>query len=399
MGIGNIANTGMRAAMTDMEVISNNISNSNTIGYKRAYASFADVYPSSSGGTSLQSGLGVKLTGINQDFKRGGIELSESQLDIMIGGDGFFVLKDSSSGLSNYTRNGHFSLDKNGFITNGNLRLQGFPASNGVVYAGGNLDDIQISKAPRNATATSTVTQDINLKSTEEVIAVPFDSNDTSTYNYTTSKTIYDSLGNTHSLSVYYIKTADNTWSAEALVDGNSLGTGTLNFNTDGQMSSVTGLSGLTFNPGAGATPNQEITIDLSSCSQYASDNQTRHMSQNGHPVGNLNGAEVDRDGNVIATYSNDERVLLGKVAVAQFQSPTGLTSIGNMSWLETSDSGSPIINPSNSDKNITSGALELSNVDLTQEMINLIGAQHSFQANAQVEQTYNEVMQTVIQI
>jgi flagellar hook protein FlgE len=399
MGIGNIANTGMRAAMTDMEVISSNISNANTVGYKASYATFGDVYPSSSAGANLQSGLGVKLTGIHQDFKRGGFELSGSQMDLMITGSGFFVLRDSTSGVKSYTRNGHFQPDKDGYITNGNLRLQGFPAVNGEIFAGGSLTDLQISKQPRNATATSKITEDLNLKSTEAVKTDPFDVNNPNSYNYSTSKTIYDSLGNTHALSMYYIKTADNNWSAQTLIDGANVGTGTIVFGTDGKLSSVSGLSALSFTPGGGAASPQALSIDLSTSTQYASDNQTRKLTQNGYPVGIVNGTEIDKDGNVIATYSNDERVLLGKIALAEFQAPNGLTSIGNMSWLETSDSGSPIINPGNSDKNISSGALELSNVDLTQEMIKLIGAQHSFQANAQVEQTYNEVMQTVIKI
>jgi flagellar hook protein FlgE len=399
MGIGNIANTGMRAAMTDMEIISNNIANANTIGYKRSYGTFGDIYPNSNGGATTQAGLGVALNSIHQDFTRGGALYTSNPLDLMINSGGFFVTKDSTSGATSYTRAGRFTLDNEGYINNGKQRLQGFPAVNGVVSAGGNLDDLQISSAPRNATATSTVSENLNLNSTGAVITAPFNKDDSTTYNYMTTKTIFDSLGNSHSLSLYFAKSADNTWTANALVDNNSVGTGNVTFNTDGSLNSVTGLNALTFVPGTGAVSPQTINVSLSASSQYASDNTTRALSQNGYPVGNLNGYEVDNDGNVIGSYSNQERVLLGKVAVAQFQSPDGLASIGNMSWLETGESGRPIINPGNSNKNISSSVVETSNVDLTQEMISLIGAQHNFQANAQVEQTYNEVMKTVIQI
>ena len=399
MGIGNIANTGMRAAMTDMEIISNNIANANTIGYKRSYGTFSDVYPNGAGGSSMQAGLGVALTSIHQDFTRGGALYTNNPLDLMIGNNGFFVLKDDSNGAVSYTRAGRFALDNEGYITNGKQRLQGFPASNGVVSAGGTLSDVKISSAPRNATATSSVSEDLNLNSTSEVKVGPFDKDDVETYNYMTSKNVYDSLGNAHSMSTYFVKDADNSWTANVLVDDVAVGTGTVQFSTDGTMQSVTGLDALTFDPGTGAQSPQSFQVSLDNISQYASDNTTRFMSQDGYPVGNLNGYEVDVNGNVVGTYSNEERVLLGKIAVAEFQSVDGLASIGNMSWLETTSSGAPILNPKNSDKNITASVVETSNVDLTQEMIALIGAQHNFQANAQVEQTYNEVMQTVIKI
>lgn len=399
MGIGNIANTGMRAAMTDMEIISNNIANANTIGYKRSYGTFGDIYPNSMGGAKTQAGLGVALNSIHQDFTRGGALYTTNPLDLMINSGGFFVTKDNTSGATSYTRAGRFTLDNEGFITNGKQRLQGFPATNGVVSAGGSLNDLQISSTPRNATATKAVTENINLNSTDKVPAGPFNKDDVATYNYMTTSTVFDSLGNSHSLSMYFVKTADNTWTANALVDNTAVGTGNVTFNADGTLNSSTGLDALSFDPGTGATSPQSLSVNLGSCSQYASENTTRSMSQDGYPVGNLTGYEVDTDGNVVGSYSNQERVLLGKVAVAQFQSPDGLASIGNMSWVETTESGKAILNPGNSNKNISSSVVETSNVDLTQEMISLIGAQHNFQANAQVEQTYNEVMQTVIKI
>ena len=397
MSIGNIAITGMQAAMSNMEVISNNISNANTLGYKSAYTTFGDVFPA--GGATMQAGLGVMLTGINQNFSSGGIQLSSNPLNMMIGGSGFFVLNDPTSGVASYTRNGQFDLDKNGYLTNGNLRVQGYPATNGVVSAGGSLSDIQVKNQPIPAKSTSAATGNVNLNATNAVITGTFDPTNSATYNWSTSTTMYDSLGNTHTLATYYVKTADNTWTVQALVDNANVGTGALTFTNTGQYSSATGLSTLSFAPGSGAASPQAFSIDLSACTQFASDNKTGQETQNGYQVGNYTGTQVDKNGNITAIYSNNQRQLLGKIAIAEFQAPNGLQSIGNMSWVETTASGSPTLSPDNSDNNIQSGALELSNVDLTSEMINLIGAQNSFQANAQVEQTYNEVMKTVIQL
>jgi flagellar hook protein FlgE len=384
--------------MTDMEVISNNISNANTIGFKASYTMFGDMYPSLSG-TSTQAGLGVQVTGVFQNFANGGQSPTGMPLDLMITQNGFFVMNDSNTGTVSYTRNGNFQLDENGYITNGGLRLQGYPAVNGVVVSSGSLSDLQISGAPIPAIASTNVTEKLNLNSVPGVNTGPFDPNNNATYNSNTTETIYDSLGNKHTFSLYFIKTAENTWSTQALVDGTNVGTGTVNFDANGQMTSVTGLSNLSYAPGTGASSPQTFSVDLTGTTQFASANQTVADAVNGYPAGTMSTFQIDNNGNVIATYSNAQRLMLGQVAIANFQSPSGLASIGNMSWVETTESGSPILNPTNSNNNISAGVLESSNVDLTQEMINLIGAQNSFQANAQVEQTYNEIMKTVIQL
>lgn len=397
MGIGNIANTGMRSAMSDMEIISNNISNANTVGFKSSRALFGDVYPASS--AALQVGLGVRLNNIQQNFKAGGVQLTDSPLDLSISTSGFFILKDEVAGQVSYTRAGRFNRDADGRIGIGNRLLQGYPAVNGSISDGGNLVDLTISNNPRGATATSQINSNVNLDANATIPAGTFDPADADTYNYKTDKEIYDSLGNTYTESTYYVKTADNTWSARVYVDGTSVGTGTVSFDTNGNLSGTTGLDSLSFSPSSGATTPQTFAISLANSTQFAGSNESRRATQDGYPVGKLNGFEIDNDGNVIATYSNQERVLTGKIALANFQSPEGLSNVGNMSWIETSQSGNAIVNPLNSEGNIMQGALEGSNVDLTEQMVNLIGAQHNFQANAQVEQTFNEVMKTIINI
>jgi flagellar hook protein FlgE len=396
MGIGNIANTGMRAAMTEMEVISNNISNANTIGFKSSSANFADIYPSSSGGGNTQAGLGVNLVSIQQNFKSGGSENTGNPFDLQLKNpNGFFVLKDGNSGQVSYTRAGHFTPDKDGYLTagGGSTRLQGYLASGGTVGSGASVGDLQISRSPRNATATSTVDFNLNLDPNSDVPSGTFDSGDVTTYNYKASETAIDSLGNEHT----------NDWDTEIEVDGTNIGSGTASFNSNGVLTGTTGMSGLSFAPGTGATTPQDFDIALSTGSgtttQFSGNFETRDHTNNGYGIGNFIGVQIDSDGYVTSIYSNKEQSVIGKIAVAEFASPAGLSNIGNMSWVETGDSGSAQMNVDNSDGSIASEQLELSNVDLTQEMINLIGAQHNFQANAQVEQAFNEVMQTIIKI
>ena len=142
--------------------------------------------------------------------------------------------------------------------------------------------------------------------------------------------------------------------------------------------------------------------MSLAGSTQYSGNGAStvnQAFTANGYQSGTLNNISVDNNGVVTALYTNQQQVVTAQISLAQFQSPDGLTNAGNSSWMATSDSGTAIVNQNNSTKNIFAGSVELSNVDLTQEMVNLIGAQHSFQANAQVEQTYNEVMQTIIKL
>lgn len=402
MGIGNIANSGMNAAMKEMEAISNNIANANTIGFKASHASFADIYPTGSGGSSVQPGLGVSIKGITQDFSTGSIESTGRTFDLHIGnGSGFFVVRDANSGATTYTRAGQFSVDKDGYLTGypSSNRVQGYLATGGVVNSGSVVGDLLIDKAPRNATATTTITPNLNLDVTSAIPLGTFSDTDPTTYNNKAESICYDSLGNVHKVDIFYINAGSNTWTTEVEVDGTSVGSGSLTFSTSGQLTGSTGMSALTYVPGTGAVSPQALSIDHTGTTQFASSYTVRKIEQNGYNIGEWNGYSVDSDGNIKATYSNNESVLVGKVAVATFPSIDGLGNVGSMSWQETTASGSPIMNVDSSNGVIGSGQLELSNVDLTEEMINLIDAQHGFQANAQVEEVFNQVMQTVIKL
>lgn len=398
MGIGNIANSGMQAAMSNMEVISNNIANANTYGFKRSFVNFSDLYPSSLGIASNQVGLGVNIAGINQNFQNGSYQPTGQPLDLSINNNGFFVVRNTSSGQVCYTRNGHFTQSSQGYIMSGNQRLQGFPAVNGQIPPGSTPADLVVSNTSIPASATTTATTKLNLDSNSVIPPGVFDPSDTATFNYQSTVNIFDSLGNEHAVTSYYVKTAANEWNVNVYVDGASAGTGTASFNSSGQLTGTTGLSALSYSPTTGATTPQAFELDLTNSTQYGAANSVT-TSKNGYQAGQYSSASIDGDGKLWVSYSNGEKVLGGQVAIASFQSPDGLVNVGNMSWVASGDSGAADVNQDNSLGNISSGGVELSNVDLTTEMVSLLGAQHTFQANAQVESTYNEVMQTVIKL
>jgi flagellar hook protein FlgE len=396
MGIGNVANSGMGAALTNMESISNNIANAETIGYKKSRVNFADVYPA---GATASPGLGVKVQGIEQDFSTGGTTLTTSGTDFSLNNDGFFVIKDPSSGQITYTRNGHFVEDNEGYLTSGNKRLQGFSALDGQIV-GNDLSDIVIDKTSMAAQASTSISMgSTNLNASDPAITDTFDKNQPTTYNHKSSSKVYDSLGNEYAANIYYVKTADNTWDAHVEVDNNMLGTGNLTFNSNGTLNTATGLDSLAFNPTSGATTPQTIGITVPSLTQFSLASKDGTITPDGYKAGTFQSSQIDKDGKVTLVYTNGQKKLTAQIGLADFISPAGLQKADQMSWQATGDSGDPIINQENSIGAIASNTLELSNVDLTSEMVKLISAQHTFQANAQVEKVYSEVLNTVIQL
>jgi flagellar hook protein FlgE len=394
-GIGRIATSGMNAAMADMQEISNNIANVNTIGFKQAMVNFADV--SSKG--SMASGLGVKVSSIMQDFSPGQMEITNQALDVSVNKDGFFVQKDPTSGEIRYTRAGRFNLTQDGYIMGLSGRVQGFPALNGQIMASAPLADLQIPQTPASPVASKQAKQLLNLDSTSVAPTVPFSTNDPVSYNYRVESTLYDSLGNPNVLSVFYVKTADNAWNANVTVNGTAVSnfpTGTVGFNTDGTLSAATGLDALAWTPPNGAATPQALAIQLDGTTQFASSNQVTKNQSDGSPAGVPVGFAIDKDGNLNVNYSNGRTITQGQIALAQFDSPQNLTRSDDMSWMASSLSGEANVNQTDSKNAFTSGAIEGSNVDLSNELVLLLNSQHNFQANAQVEQTYNQILQTV---
>lgn len=416
--------SGINAANSDLGVISNNIANASTTGFKSSRAEFADVYASSLlGAGSNAVGLGVSLVDVAQEFGQGNINFTNNSLDLAINGDGFFQLSDG--GALQYTRAGNFQVDREGFIvSNQGLRLQGFQVNN-LGDVTGQLGDVRIDTSLQDPNGTGNVSFTSNLDSRDvnlgtgfaangpyDVFGSPATSPNPTDFNSTTSTTIYDSLGNPHVLSLYYVKAAaPNTWEVYSLIDGQSQNGGTpttLQFTSNGQFDpaspttvAITGWTPVDAIGAVNGSAVQDIDVDLSDTSQFGTPFSVTSIVQDGFAAGQLRGIEIDDSGITFARYTNGESRALGQIALANFNNNNGLQPIGDTNWVETFSSGPPTVGqPGNSGLGaVQSAALEDSNVEITEQLVNLIVAQRNFQANAQVIQTSDAITQTVINL
>ncbi|HDY82113.1 MAG: flagellar hook protein FlgE [Gammaproteobacteria bacterium] len=413
--------SGINAATADLGVIGNNIANSSTTGFKSSRAEFADVYATSllgAGGNAI--GKGVSLAGVTQEFTQGNISFTNNALDLAINGNGFFLLSDDGASL--YTRAGNFQVDREGFlVTNEGHRLQAFGV-NSVGEIAGQAGDLQLDTSLIDPNPTGLADLTANLDSREIAPAVPFGGPfdafampptvpDPDSFNATTTVTIYDGLGNAHAMSTYFVKTANaNEWEVHSLVDGvTTSGPDTLTFQSNGKFDpttlpvdiSINGWNPLNENGlPTGADP-QDLTISMSQFTQFGAEFAVSSAVQDGFTTGQLHGLEIDDTGVVFARYTNGQARALGQIAIAGFSNPNGLQPTGDTSWAETFSSGAATLGaPGSSGLGVLqSGALEGSNVDITEQLVNMIVAQRNFQANAQVIQTEDTITQTVINL
>ncbi|MCX7627802.1 MAG: flagellar hook protein FlgE [Methylophilaceae bacterium] len=408
--------SGLNVAAKNLDVIGNNVANAGTVGFKSGQAQFADVFAASlQGAGSLPVGLGAKIATIVQQFTQGNITSTNNPLDLAINGGGFFRMSDAAGTVS-YTRNGQFQFDKNDYIVNADgLRLMGYSAINGVIQTG-NPVALQLDRSDLTPQATGTSTTGVpgvqamlNLDSGANVITVPFVYTDPTTFNHSTSISVYDSLGNAHTYTLYFIKTAPNTWDVQATLT-NPLGTttpqglvGTLNFNTSGILTTAMPLTesipAASLGTGAAALT---FDVDFTSTTQFGGAFSVNTLRQDGYPLGKLSGFTVGADGILVGRYTNGQSRNLGQVILASFANPQGLQAVGNNQWIQTSASGPELIGTPGSDGQhgvIQSSAVEDSNVDLTAELVNMITAQRYYQANAQTIKTQDTIMQTLVNL
>lgn len=398
-----IALSGLSAASTDLQVTANNIANADTIGFKSSVAEFADVY--AAGGANLNSseiGEGVRLAQTAQQFTQGNINTTSSDLDMAISGNGFFTLQ-NADGIS-YTRNGQFSLDANGNVVSpSGSALQVYPPLAQGGFNTGALSDLNLQTAQSQPLATSTGVVSVNLPAgaTPPTVA-PFDPTNSLTYNTSTSTTVYDSLGNSYPATFYFSQTAvPDVVDVNMTVNGTQVGgTQTLTFNTSGTLTAPVGgaLAFNGFTPPDGASA-MNMSFNFGNTTQYGGSFGVNVVSQNGYATGQLSTVAIDAQGIVSAVYTNGRATELGQLAMANFPNPQGLSDLGNTSWAQTFSSGNAILGTASSSGfgSVQSGALESSNVDLTTELVNMITAQRSFDANAQVITTADQESQTVI--
>ena len=395
-----IALSGLNAASKELEVISNNIANNATTGFKGSRAEFADVYAST---TENATGQGVTIANVRQTHTSGNFSNTGKPLDLAINGQGFFqVIKD---GDVSYTRNGTFSLDREGFIVNSvGHALSGYDTlADGFLSP--TVGPVQIKSSDLAPRATELTELGLNLDSTMEVLPA-FDVDDPKTYNFTTATTIYDSLGSPNVMTMYFHKDTPNTWSMFTHVEDQEVsqaGGDELVFTTDGVLQTINGGTSKivalpSFNPPSGGSPI-ELELELSEVSQYNGDFGVNQIIQDGYTNGRLNNLEIEDNGRIMGRYSNGQSQVMGQIALSNFTNLDGLEQIFGTGWKETLSSGAALTGTPGSASlgSIRAGSLEDSNVDITEELVAMIGAQRSFQANAQVITTADTINQTVI--
>ncbi|ALV56859.1 flagellar hook protein FlgE [Burkholderia cenocepacia] len=406
--------SGLAGASNALDVIGNNIANANTVGFKSSTAQFADMYANSvATSVNTQIGIGTSLNSVQQQFGRGTINTTNSSLDVAINGNGFFQM--SNNGVTTYSRDGTFQRDKNGFIVDSQGRnLMGYAANAGGVINTAQTVPLQAPTTNIAPTATTKITGQFNLNSQDTVpTKTPFSATDNTTYNYTTSIQVYDSLGGSQAVNMYFVKSAAGTWEAYAGVQGGATtDLGTITFDTSGAIQSTTtgtpatptaSLGQFQFtvpNTDGSATP-QKLTLDLTGTTQYGGKDGVNNLAQDGYASGTLTTYSIGADGKLTGNYSNGQTAVLGLIALANFNNPNGLVNLGGNQYAESAASGVPQVSAPGSTNHGTlqGSALENSNVDLTSQLVNLITAQRNYQANAQTIKTQQTVDQTLINL
>lgn len=393
--------SGLNAAAKGLDAVSNNVSNANTVGFKGATTLFSDVYAASvSGSGAPQLGIGVNVSAVRQSFTQGNITVTNNPLDLAINGGGFFRI--NSAGTIGYTRNGQFSVDKDGYIVNAaGGRLTGYAADVNGVIVPSSPTDLQISSADLTPQVTTDATIGLNLDARDAPPGVAFDHTDPTTYNSSTAVTVFDSLGNPHVMTLYFQKTGANAWDVYAGLDGAAPGAASaLTFTSAGAVNTG-GSIAASFALTNGATSPLAVTLDMTLATQYGATFGVNSLTQNGYTSGRLTGLSVAADGIVQGRYSNGQSRNLGQVVLVNFANPQGLQSLGGNLWSETSASGQPLVGTPNTGSlgALQSAAVEESNIDLTAELVNMITAQRNYQANAQSIKTQDAIMQTLVNL
>jgi flagellar hook protein FlgE len=395
-----VALSGLNAASSDLSVTANNIANANTTGFKASRAEFADVFAVG----AQDIGNGVAMSSVSQQFSQGGVDFTDRGMDLAISGEGFFTMRDR--GVVTYSRAGAFGVDRDGFVVNAqNQRLQIFPVASNGTFNTGTLSDLQLATVDSPPQATTRAEFGVNLPANSTVPPVPvFDPANASSYNHSTAVTIYDSLGATHTATAYFVKTATpNQWEARYYIDGTAVGgPNTMTYSNLGVLTAPVGgsITLPAYTPATGAAPIT-LTTDVLSSTQYGSTFGVNQLNQDGFASGRLSNIDVDSTGVIFARFTNGRSNPLGQVALSNFANTQGLRQLGNTSWGDTFTSGDAVRGSpgTGSFGLIQSGALESSNVDLTQQLVNMITAQRNFQANAQMISTADQVTQTIINI
>ena len=450
--------SGLQNHQTRMDVIGNNISNVNTTGFKRGRVNFQDMISQQVAGAAKPTeelggvnpkdvGLGMTISTIEQVFTQGNLQSTGVGTDVAIQGNGFFIVKNGDESF--YTRNGVFGLDRDGTLVNpaNGMRVQGWMARdlNGeqIVQTAATPTDLVIpvgSKDPAKATENVLFACNLN-KNTPEILEGA-SASDVAKGTWNTEQKIYDSFGNEHLLSINFTKVPGvaNSWQATVNVDADNadftqtrIGLGTtdgvqntfiVNFDNYGQLSSVTDSAGNISNETGeivlqssftvadanadenGTPARQSFNINLgtigsmkNTITQSASKSTTKAYSQDGYTLGYLDNYKIDSSGTITGVYSNGTNRVIGQIALATFSNDRGLEKAGDNTYVETNNSGQANIGESGvaGKGSLLAGALEMSNVDLSEQMTDMIVTQRGFQANSKTIQTADTLLEPVL--
>lgn len=416
--------SGLSAESGALGVIGDNVANTNTVGFKQSRALFEDVLGGAAG-TQNALGAGVRMARAQQIFAQGTLLTTGQATDLALSGDGFFVVHGTVDGLNGdfYTRAGQTALDADGRLVNPQgLALQGYQANpDGTI--GSTLGPVHVSTAALPPKQTSALDITANLDSTATPPANPWDPNDPAgTSNFSTSMTVYDSLGNAHALDIYFVNTGAGTWDYHAMAKGEDVsgglpGTpsevaqGQLTFTSDGALQDAQVISGGTVDWN-NATPGQAIGFNfgvpiaaggtgLGGTTQFASPSAVSAQGQDGYASGALSGIQVDPSGIVNGVYTNGQKIAVAQLAIAKFASNDGLGRMGHNLWAATRESGEALLGAGGNGgrASVTSGALEQSNVDIAGQFVDMITHQRAFQANSKTITTADEMLQNIVEL
>ena len=421
--------SGLATASTQISVIGDNIANANTPGFKEKRAEFSALLGQSitAGGGFAQIGAGAQVSDVSIIFSQGVFQTTQRSTDLGIEGRGFFVLE-GTAGRS-YTRSGVFGFDSNGYLVDPNAnRVQGFGIDQVTGQSNGVLGDIQVNLPLSPPQATTGIQLGMNLDATSTAIPGGFDpANAQTTSNSREVVTIYDSLGTARQATIFFTKTAANTWDYNVtLADADSgtptgdpfvvQGSGTLVFDSTGSLLSINGGSTaptitFDFETSNGASQFQNVTFSMGPVpggtitgpvsTQFNQSTVTNFVDQDGFSPGTLSTLQIDADGRLNGVFSNGVTTSLAQIALANFGNVEGLTDIGGSRLIESIDSGPAVIAAANTGNlgGIRSSSLEKSNVDLAQQFVNLIVSQRAFQANTRTVSVANELLANLVSL
>ncbi len=417
--------TGLEASSLELSVVGDNIANANTIGFKLGRASFEDALTQTVIGGTGEIGLGSRLQAVQKILTQGALNSTGIATDLALQGNGYFIVHGNHNGQTAnfFTRAGQFTIDRDGYMVNlEGLRMQGFPAdASGAVS--GLPGDLLVGTASAQPRATGEITIKANLDAAAAPITVPFDATNANTYNFTTSLTVYDTLGTPHQTQVFFTKTAAGAWDWHAMTDGGGLQGGTagtlteiaagaLTFDGEGKLATSTQDGTIQFNP-LGAVIPQTLAFNfgdptgvaggtgLAGVTQFASTSASTFIGQDGFGSGQLSSIKIDTQGFISGIFTNGQTRVLGQVAVAGFSAPDRLESIGGNLYAQSQASGQPVVGAPGAGgrASVISGSLEQSNVDLAEQFVRLIAAQRSFEANSKSITTADQLLSELISL